>query len=579
MSLVRALATVAGDTTGHGIRLFRGEEEVERVPFDLLYEQAGALAQGLREHGVQRGDRVAIALPTSVDFARAFFGVLAAGAVAVPLPPPVRFASLDIHLGRISLAMRQSKVRVVVSDAALGKLLAPTLGGVGGEFEVLDVAQLAAAEPYYADVPAQAPALIQYTSGTSAHPKGVVLSHANLLANVGAIGTALGVTPAEVSCSWLPLFHDMGLIGMFLTPVLNGAETLLLPPEDFLRDPGRWLRLISRHRATASTAPHSGYLYALRKIPAAEVGALDLSSWRVALNGAEPIDPDTLRRFSAHFAPAGFRPTAFLPVYGLAEGSLAVTFPPLGRPVRSLWVRRGPLADGVVEAVPPPAHPSPSGPTVEPGGGGDGSVRELVSVGTPVTDTDVRLVDAEGSELTGDDRVGELHIRGAAVTRGYEAGEEAGRDTVHPGGWVSTGDLGLRRDGEYFIVGRTKEVIIVFGQNYYASDIELVAGRVPGVANHAVLATSLTSADGEGLALVAETKEADPAVRAELVGHLRHAVSDAVGISPRKVILVRRGTLPRTSSGKLRRHGTRALVDAEEGATTGDGPHTRRDTP
>nr|AWW87429.1 CoA ligase [Streptomyces sp.] len=574
MSLVRALAEVAGRDTGHGIRLFRGDAQAEHVTYDQLYEEAGRLAQGLLERGVQPGERVAIALPTSIDFARALFGVWAAGAVAVPLPPPVRFASLDIHLRRIALALRQSKVRVVLSDVTLGKLLGPELGGTGGEFTVLEVARTVAATAHYLDVSDQAPGLVQYTSGTSAHPKGVVLTHANLLANVTAIGKALGVTEAEVSCSWLPLFHDMGLIGMLLTPALNGAETLLLPPEDFLRDPGRWLRLISRYRATAATAPNSGYLYAMRKVPAADVRALDLSSWRVALNGAEAIDPDMLRRFSAHFAPAGFRPTAFLPVYGLAEGSLAVTFPPLGRPVRSLWVRRGPLADGVVEPAPEPtAGPADAGDVgagsagAGAGAGDAATARELVSVGYPVADTEVRLVADTGDELAGEGGVGEVQIRGAAVMRTYEAGEAANRGVVHADGWVSTGDLGLRHDGELFIVGRTKEVIIVFGQNYHASDIELVAGRVPGVANHAVLATAVATADGEGLALVAETKESDPTVRAELVSQLRHAVSDAVGISPRKVILARRGALPRTSSGKLQRHGIEALLAAEEQAS------------
>lgn len=569
MSLVRALAEVAGRDTGHGIRLFRGDTEAEHVTYDQLYEEAGRLAQGLLERGVRRGERVAVALPTSIDFARALFGVWAAGAVAVPLPPPVRFASLDIHLRRIALAMRQSQVRVVLSDATLGRLIGPELGGPGGEFEVLDVARTAATTAHHLEVSDQEPGLVQYTSGTSAHPKGVVLSHANLLANVTAIGKALGVTEAEVSCSWLPLFHDMGLIGMLLTPALHGAQTLLLPPEDFLRDPGRWLRLISRHRATAATAPNSGYLYAMRKVPPSEVRGLDLSSWRVALNGAEAIDPDMLRRFSAHFAPAGFRPTAFLPVYGLAEGSLAVTFPPLGRPVRSLWVRRGPLADGVVEPVPEQAARTAGTGGVGVGGvdaGGAAAARELVSVGHPVADTEVRLVAGPEGEPAGEGRVGEVQIRGAAVMSTYEAGEAANHGVVHADGWVSTGDLGLRHDGELFIVGRTKEVIIVFGQNYHASDIELVAGRVPGVANHAVLATSLATPDGEGLALVAETKESDPAVRAELVSQLRHAVSDAVGISPRKVILARRGALPRTSSGKLQRHGIEALLDAEERA-------------
>lgn len=222
-----------------------------------------------------------------------------------------------------------------------------------------------------------------------------------------------------MSCNWLPLFHDMGLIGAFLSPALNDAETYLLPPEDFLRDPGRWLRIISRHGVTATTAPNSGYLYALRRTPAERVPELDLSRWRFALNGAELIDPDTLRRFSAHFAPAGFRADAFLPVYGLAEGSLAVTFAPTGRAVRSTWVRREPLSRGRVETAPAGA-----------GGEGTEAGREIVSVGVPVANTEVRLVGEDGAELTDPSWVGEIQIRGDSVMRRYEDNEPATRATV-----------------------------------------------------------------------------------------------------------------------------------------------------
>ncbi|WP_329385108.1 fatty acyl-AMP ligase [Streptomyces sp. NBC_01716] len=548
-SLVDALAAVAARGSGHGMRLFRGDEEAERLTFAGLHAEAGEVACGLLERGVLRGERVAIALPTSIDFARAFFGVLAAGAVPVPVPPPVRFASLDIHLKRIALVMRQSKVRVVLTDKMLGGLLEPTLGGAGGEFRILDVATTRAPSPVYVDVAAGDPALVQYTSGTSASPKGVVLTHANLLANVDAIAGGLGIDDTDVSCNWLPLFHDMGLIGAFLSPALTDAETYLLPPEDFLRDPGRWLRIISRYGVTATTAPNSGYLYALRRTPAERVPELDLSRWRFALNGAELIDPDTLRGFSAHFAPAGFRADAFLPVYGLAEGSLAVTFAPTGRAVRSTWVRREPLSRGVVEMAP---------------AGGDGAEagREIVSVGLPVANTEVRLVGEDGTALTDPSLVGEIQIRGDSVMRGYEDNEPATRATVLAGGWVSTGDLGFRQDGELFIAGRKKEVIIVFGQNYYASDIESVAGRVTGVSNGAVLAAGTAFPDGEGLVLVAETKESEGAAREDLIARLRFAVSDSLGLTPRDIVLVRRGRLPRTSSGKLQRHGVEEVLAA-----------------
>ncbi|GAA0452956.1 AMP-binding protein [Streptomyces sp. NPDC046215] len=553
MNLTAALGAVAERRTGHGIRLFRGEEERERTGFDELYSQAGRLACGLLERGVRPGERVAIALPTSVDFARALFGVLAAGAVPVPVPPPARFASLEIHLRRIVIAMRQSSVRVVLSDEALGSLLGPALAGAGGEFRVLDVATTPAASAVYTDVAPDAPALVQYTSGTSEDPKGVVLTHANLLANVEAITKGVGFTDADVGCCWLPLFHDMGLIGALLSSVLNDAEILLMPPEDFLRDPGRWLRLISRHRVTLSAAPNSGYLHALRKVPAEAVRELDLSSWRLTLNGAEAVDADLMRRFCAHFAPAGFRRDAFLPVYGLAEGSLAVTIPPTGREPRSLWVRRDLLGEGIVE----------------PGGRDDGLCREVVSVGVPVTGTEVRLVGDGGTAAHPEAAVGEIQIRGASVMRGYEANEPATRATVSDDGWVSTGDLGFRSGGELFVTGRKKEMIIVFGQNYYAGDIEAVVGRLPGVSHHGVLAATVPFTDGDGLVVMVETKESEPYARSELAAQVRYAVSSELGITPRDVLLVRKGRLPRTSSGKLLRHGAEAVYHQWAAAAAG----------
>ncbi|MFE7116168.1 AMP-binding protein [Streptomyces sp. NPDC057654] len=560
MTITAALRDVAERGTGHGIRLFRGDEERDRVGFDELYADAGRVACGLLERGVRPGERVAVALPTSLDFARALFGVLAAGAVPVPVPPPARFASLEIHMRRIVIAMRQSKVRYVLTDAALGSLLGPVLGDGGasgsGEFDVLDIAEVPAASPVHADVAADAPALVQYTSGTSEDPKGVVLSHANLLANVEAITKGIDLTDADVGCSWLPLFHDMGLIGTLLSAVLAGAETLLMPPEDFLRDPGRWLRVISRYGGTISAAPNSGYLHALRKVPAEDVRGLDLSSWRLALNGAEPVDAELMRRFCAHFAPAGLRPTAFLPVYGLAEGSLAVTIPPLDREVRTVWVRRDMLGEGIVEF----------------GGRDSGLCREIASVGAAVTGTKVRLVGEGGGVLHSDAAVGEIHIRGASVTRGYEANEPATRATVHDGGWVSTGDLAFRKDGELFVAGRKKEMIIVFGQNYYAHDIESVVGRLPGVTNHGALAAAVPFEDGDALVVMVETRESEAYARSELVARVRYAVSSELGITPREVVLVQKGRLPRTSSGKLLRHGAQAVYQQWAPASPGSEP-------
>ncbi|WP_441245696.1 AMP-binding protein [Kitasatospora sp. McL0602] len=539
MSLTDALRSVADRGTGRALRLFRGGKETERVGFDELHADAGRLACGLLERGVGRGERVGIALPTSPDFARAFFGVLAAGAVPVPVPPPVRFAPLEVYAQRIGLAMRQSRVERVLTDGVLAGLLAPLLPETGGRFTVLDTAACAGSSAVWTEVGDDEPALVQYTSGTSSAPKGVILSHANLLANIEAITKGLGVTEQDVSGSWLPLFHDMGLIGMFLTPVLNNVETFLQSPEDFLRDPGRWLRIISDHGVTISTAPNSGYLQALNRTAHEQVAAFDLSRWRLALNGAEAVDTGLLRRFSAHFAPAGFRAEAFLPVYGLAEGSLAVTFPPVGRPVRTLRVEREPLAEGVVTVSPAP----------------DGT-RELAALGTPVTGTELRLVTADGDPLAAEPAVGGIQIRGESVTRGYEDGSTAGAD-----GWVDTGDLGFRHEGELFVVGRTKEMVIVFGRNYYAADIEALAAACPGAEPEGVLAAGIPFEDGEGLVLFVETRETSPDARNTLAAQVRYAVSSTLGVSPRAVLLTRRGRLPRTSSGKLRRHGYEALYE------------------
>jgi acyl-CoA synthetase (AMP-forming)/AMP-acid ligase II len=335
------------------------------------------------------------------------------------------------------------------------------------------------------------------------------------------------------------MFHDMGLIGTLFCAVLNDLETYVLPPEDFLKDPGTWLRMISRYGGTVAAAPSSGYLHALRKVPAEEVRRLDLSSWRVALNGAETVDAETMRRFAAHFAPAGFREEAFLPVYGLAEASLAVTFPPVGRGAKTAWVARKELGEGLGVVIP----------------AGTESVREIVSVGTPVDGIEVRRVAEDGSVLAEQDRVGEIQIRGSSVMRGYEANEAATAAVLHPGGWVSTGDLGFHHDGELYVVGRTKEVIIIMGRNYYASDVETLVVQLPGVTAKGVHAGGLARPEGEVLVIVVESNLSDPEERDELVSAVRLTVSGALGITPAHVLLTERGRLARTSSGKIQRHG------------------------
>lgn len=545
MTLVEALGATAGLGASRGVHTVRAGELTATISHERLYAEAGQLAAVLAEHGVSTGERVAIAIPDPVAFARAFFGVLAAGAVAVPLPPPHRFASLDVHVRRIVLALRQSRVRVLLSSGALADLLRPH---VDTAFKLVDVAEARGASSRYVAVSPDAPALVQYTSGTSTTPRGVVLSHRNVLANVEAIRRGLAVDTTDVGVSWLPLFHDMGLIGTLLTPILVGCDCYLSAPEDFARDPLQWLRTISERRATVTVAPSSGYLHALRRV-AQPPPDLDLSCLRAALNGAETVDLAVMRAFLAHFAGHGLDPTVFLPVYGLAEATLAVTFPPLGRPVRTAWVDRGRLGDGQVELLDE----------------GAATARALVSVGSPVLGTEIRLVDSDGVELIGPDVVGEIEIRGASVMSVYENDPVTTASVVRAEGWVSTGDLGFRHADELYIAGRRKEMVVVLGQNYYASDVEAIVSGLPALAGGAVLAASAPYEDGEGLLLLVETKHRDAAVRDELAAQIRRAVAEGIGISPREIVFASRGRLPRTSSGKLLRHDVSGLRDHLKG--------------
>ena len=546
MTLTEALKQAAHASSCRTINALHDGAIIESATFAGLHLESGKIATYLQQMGVARGDRVAIALPNSVGFMRAFFGICAAGAVAVPLPPPFRFASLDIHVRRISLALRQSDVRLILADRTMTDILRPIFTEVDERFSVLCIDEMQGADPTFVDVDDDDPVLIQYTSGTSGSPKGVVLTHSNLLSNIDAIRRRLQVSTSDVGCSWLPLFHDMGLIGQALVPIVCRADVYLLRPEEFLRRPLRWLEAMSTYGGSISTAPSSAYAHCVRHVSDEEAAALDLSHWRLALNGSESVDGRVMREFAAKFDSAGFRLKAFLPVYGLAEASLAVTFPPINREPKNIRVRRGALSDGVVE---------PASPTEQ-------TVRELISVGVPVPGTEYRLVGDDGTTPVADNHLGEIAIRGASVSKSYEDGSHLTEPLRAHGGWVRTGDLGVEVDGELYIVGRKKEILIVLGQNYYASDIESVVSAVPGVPSKGVLATSIPTDFGEGgLLLFIETDGESERMDSDIVEPVRRAVSSRLGLTPERIVFVPKGQIDRTSSGKLRRHGIQRLIE------------------
>jgi fatty-acyl-CoA synthase len=520
-----------------------GDAPAEVVTYGRLFAEASAVAGGLRDDGIRPGDTVALMLPTGFDFLRAFQGILLAGAVPVPIYPPVRLDRLDEYAERQGAILANAEVRSLITvDRARGvagilKPAVPTLrrvttaGDLAGRGTAVSAPQSKGSDA----------AFIQYTSGSTGNPKGVLLTHDNLLANIRAIGRGIDVQPTDVGVSWLPLYHDMGLIGTWLFCLHQGLPVDIQSPLSFLSRPERWLWAIHERRGTLSPAPNFAYELCVRRISDQAIEGLDLSSWRVALNGAEPVSPDTLERFAQRFEPYGFRREAMMPVYGLAENSVALAFPPVGRGPKVTRVRREPFErDRRIEAA------------------DDGL--PFVSAGTALSEHEIRLVDDAGQDV-GDDRVGRLQFRGPSATSGYYRQPEATAAMTREGGWLDSGDLAFRHDGELHIAGRSKDLIIKGGRNLVPQEIEEVVGNVSGIRRGCVVAFGVPheTLGTERLVVVAETRSTDPARRDALAAEVNARVADAIGVPPDAVELVRPGDVPKTSSGKVQRQATRAL--------------------
>jgi 1-acyl-sn-glycerol-3-phosphate acyltransferase len=532
------------------------------LTFGELYEGAHRFAVELAHRGISPGDVVSLMLPTSPDFFFAFAGTLLAGATPAPIYPPIRADRVEEYAERQAaiLTSAQAKLLVTFREAAgVARLLRPRVPSLEG---VATAAHMLAER--HSDLPlpglghAGDVALLQYTSGSTGDPKGVTLTHANLLANIRALGEAMEVRPGDVGVSWLPLYHDMGLIGAWLAPLCFGIPVVVMSPLEFLTRPERWLWAIHRHRATLSAAPNFAYELCVRKTHQRDLEGLDLSSWRAALNGAEPVLPETLDRFAERFAAHGFRREALTPVYGLAEGSLGVTFPPLGRGPRVDRVNRAslvqtgraiPAASIGAEAEDDPANVS------------------FVSVGRPLSNCEVRIVDHRGDPAgreAEDRHEGQLWFRSPSATRGYYRNPEATARLFPLGeaaGWINSGDRAYRAGGEIFLTGRTKDIIVKAGRNLYPHEIEQAAARVAGVRRGCVVAFGAADASSgtERLVVVAETRERSAEAREKLAGAITAEVARSVGVPPDAVLAAPPHSIPKTSSGKLRRDRTKQL--------------------
>lgn len=528
-----------------------------QLSYRELWQNGVRAAAMLRRQGVAPGDAVAIMLPTGAEFFAAFVGALMAGAVPVPIYPPVRRATLGEYLRRQAGILDNAGAAVLVVTAEAKPVSRFLMAQVASLRAVATPGELLGSSDG-TEIVTRAPddlALLQYTSGSTGNPKGVELTHANLLANIRAMGRALEVTGDDVFVSWLPLYHDMGLIGAWLGSLYFGIPLVLMSPLAFIARPERWLLAIHRHRGSLSAAPNFAYDLCVDKIEDERIRDLDLSCWRFSCNGAEPVSARTLRRFNERFAAYGLGPTTVNPVYGLAECSVGLTFPPLGRTPRILRVREKPFRERNL---------------IEPLGADESPGLEMVGCGFPLPGHEVRIADPADREL-GERAVGRVQFRGPSATRGYHRNPEATRALRH-GDWLDSGDYGFLDAGELFITGRAKDLIIRAGRNIYPYDLEQAVGELPGVRKGgvAVFGTRGAGDDAERLVVLAETRERDAARRAALRQRIQALTQELVQIPADDVVLAPPRTVLKTSSGKIRRGACRALY--EQGRIGGAAP-------
>jgi fatty-acyl-CoA synthase len=510
-----------------------GSEDV--VSWGELHEQAKGYAAALQAQGVRPGDHVALLSPTTRSLVTAIQGTWLAGGTIVVLPLPMRLSSIEEFVAQTRRRIQHADAGLVVVDPELAAFVTPEPGDppmVGFDDLAGGDARRWVRPP---DDPARL-AILQFTSGSTSDPKGVMLPDRVLCANLDAVAEAATLDPDhDVLVSWLPLYHDMGLVGLLTLPMSTGARLVLGAPQDFTAKPARWMEWVSTYGGTATAGPNFSWVLATRALARSE--PLDLSRLRVALNGAEPIDPDQVEAFVAAGRRHGLRPGAVFPAFGMAEVAIGGTFPePMSGMVTDCVDRR------VLETE---RYAAPTDP------GAEGS-RRLPLLGRPVPGLEIRIVDPDTGIPLREREVGELEIRGTSVTPGYYRRPAANAELFRDG-WLRTGDLAYLLDGQLVMCGRIKDVIIVGGRNLFPEDVERAVGQLDGVRAGNVIAFGIDADRGrESLVVVAESRAVDDDVAA-LRRLVAERVRDAVGVPARDIVLVAPGTLPKTSSGKLQR--------------------------
>jgi len=548
-----------------------GERAEMQMTYDELDRRARAIAATIQTYGIE-GERVLLLYPPGLDYIAGFFGCLYAGAIAVPAYPPNPMR-LDRTLPRLQALVADSQAKLALTTQpilALANLVfaqAPDLATMHwlASDTITNGKEDAWSEPVIA---AETLAFLQYTSGSTQAPRGVTLTHGNLIHNLSLISYAFGITPEDTGVIWLPPYHDMGLIGGILQPVYRSIPVILLSPLAFLQRPMRWLRAVSHYKGSVSGGPNFAYDLCVRKATPEDIATLDLSHWQVAFNGAEPIRKVTLERFAETFAPAGFHPEAFYPCYGLAEATLIVSggdrvTPPVVRALRRGEIQRNHGSDDA---------------------NGSGDVQYMVSSGRTLPDQTIVITNPETFVSCPAGVVGEIWVKGPSVAQGYWNNEVETERTFGArladngdGPFLRTGDLGLMRDGELFVTGRIKDLIIIDGLNHYPQDIEQTMEALHPALRPGCSAAFSVSLDGsEHLVVTLEvrkqykpvTADADTSRgfwldAADIKNQIRRSIAKNHDLRVHDIILLQAGTIPKTSSGKVQHHATLAAYLAD----------------
>ncbi|MBL6954591.1 MAG: AMP-binding protein [Alphaproteobacteria bacterium] len=531
------------------IRLYSDHDDGEIITYGDLWAEAERTAAGLLDLALGHGEAVIIMLATGRDYFSSFIGVLLAGGVPVPIYPPGRPSQIEEHLRRHMAIVDNCRATIMITMpeatrfAGLLRGLAASLRHVVTSEALisapLPIPQLP--QPQSNDI-----AFLQYTSGSTGMPKGVILTHANLLANIRAMGEVLKVSSEDIFVSWLPLYHDMGLIGAWLGSLYYSAHLVIMSPLAFIARPQRWFQAIHRYRGTLSAAPNFAFELCLKRLKDEDLAGIDLSSWRVAANGAEAVYPVTLEEFIRRFEKFGFKPETMMPVYGLAENTVGLAFPPLGRGPRIDRIQRDRLMS--------------SGDAV-PADEADEHALRFVGCGHPLPRHQIRIIDNADRELP-DRQQGHLQFKGPSATSGYLRAQDKTEAMFH-GDWLDSEDLAYIAEGEIFITGRSKDIIIHAGRNLYPEEIETEVGKVAGVREGrvAVFGSHDPGSGTERLVVLAETREKEAERRTTLGQDINTIVTDLTGAPADDVVLAPPNTVLKTSSGKIRRAASRKIYE------------------